>query len=189
MPGKDVAVKITQQGLEMSPFPPSFGNNPALYASSLAALLAIGTFGLIIARWMIRDLWRDRFTDHPTSLIFCFRAMMMFAGGAAFLRTMPEVAYMTCYGDKTIDPWTIALILSIKRAADTLSLPVVVSWMALLVLIYPFVSVALRSQPAREVRIDPIAFWPRLVRPVVIFLIVVSIAVLMAVAKRSGMQG
>lgn len=166
-----------------SVYPTSFGGNPWLYGSALASLLAIGVFGAVVVGWMLRDLWRDRFLDHPTSLLSCFRAMKLLAGSAAFIRCLPEVAYLTCYGDKNISDRTIALILMVKRIADSVALSVVAAWMGMLVMLYPFVVIALRYQSNRNVRIDPLANWPRLVRPALILATVVLISALMAVAK------
>jgi len=173
----------------LSPYPPSFGDDPWLYGGALAAVLSISVFASIVFGWMIRDTWRFRFIDHPASLAALFRFMIGGVALSTFVRSAPEVVYMTCFGDPNISPVFIARVLLIKRSLDTLALPVVALWMAILVSIYPFVMLVLRSRITHTLEVDLMSVWPRLGRAVLIFLVVVVIAVLMAVAKGYGIGG
>lgn len=183
------AATINDIARVLSPYPPSFGDSPWLYGGALAAVLSIAVFALIVLGWMIRDAWAFRFVDHPKSLAFLFRAMMGSVALAAFLRSAPEVVYMTCFGDPNISTSFISHVLLVKRSFDTLALPVVSLWMAILVSIYPFLMIVLRSRAAYTMQIDLAGVWPRLGRAVLIFVVVVVIAALMAVAKGYGLGG
>lgn len=177
-----IAAKIAAIGSAMSPYPPSFDNSAWLYFVSLVSLMCITMFNSVVGGWMVRDLWRDRFIDHPKSLAFLFRLMLAVISSIGFLRCLPEVAYMTCYGEVT--GAMMSKILAVKRIADTLALPNVVLWQTILALIYPYVMIALKTQEARAtVILDPVTVWPRLARPFVIFTTILVIASLMAVAK------
>lgn len=124
---------------------------------------------------MVRDLWRDRFIDHPKSLAFLFRPMLAVISGIGFLRCLPEVVYMTCYGEVT--GASMGKILAMKRIADTLALPNVVLWQTILALIYPYVMIALKTQEARAIVIlDPATVWSRLAPPFLLFVTILVIA-------------
>lgn len=166
--------------------PQSFDGNPFLYASSLASLMSIACLGLAVAGWMMRDIWADRFIVHPKSLLFTFRTMITIIALTGFMRCMPEVLYLQAFGDDDISRDTVALILTAKRAADTLALPMVASWMLLFVAIYPPIAIALKQGPTRYVVVDRAATWPRLVRPAFLFLIIAAISVMMAYSKVYG---
>lgn len=182
MSSTQISAKVVAISTTLSPYPASFNGNPWLYGMSLASLMAITMFGVTVAGWMARDIWRDRFHDYPTSPAFLFRAMVMIISFTAFIRCVPEVAYMTLYGEVTGD--TMSTILSVKRAMDVLALPSVVSWMTILVLIYPFVIIALKAQRVSGMNaIDPLSVWPRLMRPLAVLFSILVIASLMAVAK------
>jgi len=184
-----VPADVVRVAAELSPYPPSFANNGYLYFAALASLLAISICGGIIVRWMLTDLWKFRHRDHPSTLIFGFRVMMMLCGSAALVRCLPEVAYMTCFADPSVSPRVMANILIVKRAFDILALPTILGWMAILSMIYPFVSIALTSGEGRAVRIDVIALWPRLAKPAIVLVVVLAISFLMAIAKGTSVPG
>lgn len=173
---------------QASPYPPSFGGNAILYAGAFAAVLSIAVFALIVAVWIGRHLWIDRMNDHPRTLIFQFRLMVLLVATAAFIRSFPEVVYMTCYGDPDISPRFLSAVLPTKRVMDLLALPIVTAWMAVLVSIYPFVVIALRYRVDVTDEVDLLSAWPRIARPVSIFALVIVIAILMAIAKGYGLQ-
>ncbi len=181
------AETIITIGRKLSPYPPSFGDNPWLFAGAFGAVLSIATFAAIVAVWISRDLWRDRMHDHPLTLVFLFRLLTLFVAWAAFVRSFPEVVYMSCYGDPDISPTFLGWVLAYKRFMDLLALPIVASWMGILVSIYPFVVIALRERADVTTKIDPLSVWPRIARPVLIFVLVVVIASLMAMAKGYGL--
>ncbi len=180
----NLGAKMSALSSTYSPFPASFNNSPWLYGMSLTSLMSITMFSAVVGIWMVRDLWRDRYHDHPTSLIFIYRLIFAVISGTAFLRCLPDVVYMTCYGEVT-GAW-MGRILSAKRLADFIAMPMVIWWMAMFVLIYPFVMLALRDKSLRlTLRVDPFSVWPRLARPAAVFCVILAIAVLMALAKGS----
>lgn len=109
--------------------------------------------------------------------------MIAIIGFTAFLRCLPEVLYLQAYGDKDLSPDTIQLFLTMKRAADNLALPFVAGWMLILIAIYPPICIALKQGPARAMQVDHLSTWPRLMRPVCIFLCICVISCLTAYAK------
>lgn len=179
-----VAEKVISVGTANSPFPASFNDNPWLYGASLAALICVDVFFFIVAWWMSRDLWRDRWVDHPTTLVFLWRLMLVAICGGAFIRILPEVLVMTLYGEVT--GHTMGIILSVKRSADIIALPIVLFWMAILVLIYPNMMIVLKDKMIRSITvIDPLTVWPRLMRALVIMLTVIFISTGISIAKWS----
>jgi hypothetical protein len=178
-----VAAKVVAISTALSPYPASFDNSPVRYAFALGSLMSIMMFGGIVACWMGRDIWRDRKERPPTPALLLFRLMMGTCGFAAFLRCLPEVLYMSAYGEVTGD--RMAIILTAKRLADIASLPVVVGWMAILVCIYPAIVIVLRAhRPLAAPRpISRFDRWHHLGMPAVIFVTIVLIASLMAYAK------
>jgi len=168
---------------EVAKLPESFDGNGFLFATALTALMSIACLSIAVCGWMARDTWRDRYNVHPRQLLFQFRLMIAIIGATAFLRCLPEVLYLQAYGDKDLAKDTIQLILTCKRAADTLALPFVAGWMLILVAIYPSICIALKQGPARAVEVDHFASWPRLARPVVVFLCICVISSLTAYAK------
>jgi hypothetical protein len=178
----NLAARVSAISAAHSPYPASFNNNGWLYFSSLTSLMCISMLCAVVFGWMARDIWRDRFEDHPLSLAFLFRFMVAVISSIGFIRCAPEVAFITCYGEVTGD--MMSRILTMRRFADTLALPNVVLWQAILALIYPFVMIALKSQQARAVVVlDPLSVWPRLVRAFVIVVTIVVISAAMALGK------
>jgi hypothetical protein len=180
------ATTVTAIASSMSPFPPSFGNNPWAFGSAFMAVLSISVFAAVVLGWMVRDIWHFRFIDHPRSLAFLFRVMAALCATAAFIRCSPEVVYMSCFGDPNVSNEFVGRVLMVKRLFDTITLPVVAGWMLILVAIYPFVIPALRNRREHTIEIDFVSVWPRIARPALIFVLVVLIASLMAVAKGAG---
>jgi hypothetical protein len=178
-----VARQTAEMLPQMSTLPPSFDGNPFLYAAALTSVMAIACLGLAVTGWMGRDTWRDRFNLHPNTLLFGFRTMMGLIGFASFMRAMPEVLYLQVYGDPDVSAQTQASILMAKRVADALSLWVVLAWMAIMVAIYPHVSLALRTGPARHVQSDLLGTWPRFYRPTACLVVIMVVAVAFAYGK------
>jgi hypothetical protein len=177
-----ISAQIVAYSTTLSPYPASFNNDPWRYGMAFASLLAISMFGASVAGWMARDIWKDRFREHPTSAVFMFRLMIMVVGFTAFIRCLPEVAYMSLYGEVTGD--VMAMILTVKRSMDVLALPSVIGWTALLVIIYPHVIISLRSNRLMGLpQLDILSSWHRFVRPVFILGSILFIAFLMAWSK------
>jgi hypothetical protein len=181
-----VAVRSVETLNKMSHLPPSFDGNPFLYAAALTSVMSIACLGVVVTGWMARDTWRDRYLVHPTALLFMFRAMMGLIGFVAFLRSLPEVLYLQVYGDPDVPAHVQAAITTAKRAADTTALWFVALWVLLLVAIYPPLCVALKTGPARYVAVDPVATWPRLMRPMLGFLCIIAVAIAFAYGKVYG---
>lgn len=166
-----------------SNLPPSMNNSPFLYAMALTSVMCIACLGLAVSGWMVRDSWRDRFSLHPKSLLFNFRLMICLAGGAAFVRSMPEVLYLQMYGDPSVSVEIQAVVTTAKRIADSLALWLVLGWMSLLVIIYPHICIVLKGGPARFIEPDRIGAWPRLIRPFMCFICIAIVAMVFAYAK------
>lgn len=177
-----MAINI-QHVQEVAKLPTSFDGNGFLYAGALASLMSIACLSIAVCGWMVRDTWRDRFHIHPRQVLFGFRMMIAVIGFTAFIRCMPEVIYLQAYGDKDLSAETVQLVLTAKRIADNFALPLVAGWMLILVAIYPPICIALKQGPARHMEVDHLATWPRLMRPVCIFLCICVISSLTAYAK------
>lgn len=180
------AIKATEMTQYLSQLPPSMNGNPLLYATALTSVMCIAALGLLVAGWMLRDTWRDRFNVHPKSILFNFRAMMGLAGFAAFIRAMPEVLYLQIYGDPDISNEIQAMVTTLKRVTDSLALGFVLGWMLLLVAIYPHVCLALKQGPSQFVEIDRVGVWPRLARPFMCFICIALVSMTFTYAKVYG---
>ena len=178
-----VARQVAEALPQISNLPPSFDGNPFLYAAALTSVMAIACLGIAVAGWMARDTWRDRFAVHPKSLLFGFRAMMGLAGLAAFVRSMPEVLYLQVYGDPDVSAATQAAIITAKRIADSMALWLVLGWMVILVCVYPHMVLVLKHGTVREIRVDPLSTWPRLMRPFACFIVILVVAAAFAYGK------
>jgi hypothetical protein len=166
--------------------PQSFDGNPFLFATALGSLMSIACLGLAVAGWMMRDTWQDRYLVHPKSLLFNFRLMIAIIAMTAFVRCLPEVLYLQAFGDDDISAATQQFILTFKRAADTFALPMVAGWMLLFVAIYPPIAMTLKQGPSKYVIVDRAGTWPRLVRPVFLFVLIAAISIMMAYSKVYG---
>lgn len=182
MADNQIAARVTAFSTTQSPLPASFGNDSVLYGFALASLISISLLAIVIFCWMVRDIWRDKAMDHPTSLPFGFRGIIALICLAAILRCVPEVLTMTLYGEVT--GAHMALIMKVKRYADTSTWFVVISWMAWLSYLYPHIMLELRSFRARTtVSLNFIGRWYTLVRPAAILVAVTLISALIASAK------
>jgi hypothetical protein len=187
MTANSVAARSLGYLTQRSNLPPSFDGNPFLYASALTSVMCIACLGLAVAGWMVRDICRERYRTHPTSLLFMFRLMMMLVGFASFVRAMPEVLYLQVYGDPDVSLGVQTAILTGKRIADSLALYFVLAWMLIFVAIYPPLSLALQSGTAKYVVVvDAYSTWPRLGRPLATFCIIVGVSMAFAYAKVYG---
>lgn len=183
MPAVSVARRVAEALPQISSLPPSLDGSPLLYAMALTSVMSIACLGIAVAGWMARDTWRDRWCVHPRSLLFGFRGMVGLAGFAAFFRSMPEVLYLQVYGDPDVSTAVQAGIITAKRVADSLALWLVLGWMLILVCIYPHLVLVLKHGTVRKIRVDPLSTWPRLVRPVVCFILILGVASAFAYGK------
>lgn len=164
-----------------SPYPASFDGNGILFATALFSVTAIACLSSMIAGWMARDLWRDRFTIHPKSPIFSFRLIVMFVGVVGVMRSGPEAAYLFLYNEPRVTPALYQFVLIVKRLSDTLSIVPVVAWMALLTVSYA--GIVHQMKACTYISPDRLGPWPNLVRPFLVLIIVLSIAFLVAIGK------
>ena len=178
-----IATRSVEQLTQLTSLPPSFDGNPMLYAMALTSVMSIACLGLAVAGWMARDTWRDRWCVHPRTLLFSFRLMMGLAGFAAFFRSLPEVLYLQVYGDADVSLATQSIILTAKRVADSLALWLVLGWMLILVTIYPHLCLVLKHGTVRQIKLDTLSTWPRLVRPAGCFLVILVVAAAFAYGK------
>lgn len=176
-----IAAKVAALSTTISPYPPSFDGNPWLYGSALASLITIGIINAINLRWMVVDLYADRYRSHPLSVLFLFRTMIGLLSLVGVVRCFPEVVYLTCYGEVT--GYWMGVILTVKRVADTISLPGVILWTGILNVTYSRMVLALTTVEQRAVQIDPWQQWHRLGKPLAILGMILLCASLIAVAK------
>jgi hypothetical protein len=180
--GSTVSAKISAISTTMSPFPTSFNNDGWLYGLSFFSLLWLAMLNSVIFGWMVRDIYRCRFRDHPTSLAFLLRLIFAIIPMVGLVRLVPQLLYMALYGEVTGE--TMATLLHIVRVGDNLALPLGGSWMLLLAMIYYHLFLQLSSPDARRTHVfAPASVWPRLGRAALITILVGFIACLMAVAK------
>lgn len=176
-----VAATVSAMSTTLSPYPPSFDGNPWIYGSALASLITIGIINAINLRWMIADLYADRYRSHPLSVLFLFRLMIGLLSFVGVARCAPEVVYLTCYGEVT--GARMGIILNIKRVADTVSLPGVILWTGILNVTYSRMVLALTTTEQRAVQIDPLQQWHKLGKPIAILGTILFCATMIAVAK------
>lgn len=177
-----IGAKIAAIGSTLSPYPPSFNNDGWLYGSSFFSLLWLAMLNGVVFGWMLRDMWRYRFVDHPKSLSFLVRLIFAIIPTVGLVRIIPQLLFMTLYGEVT--GATMAHILAATRIADSLALPLGGSWMLLYTIVYYHLFVQLSTSDARRVEVfDPLSVWPRLGRAVLITITVGFIACLMTYAK------
>lgn len=180
--GSGVAAKIAALSTTISPYPASFNNDGWLYGSSFFSLLWLAMLNSVVLGWMVRDIWRCRFIDHPKSLSFLLRVIFAIVPCVGLVRIVPQLLYMSLYGEVT--GATMATLLKVIRVGDTLALPLGGSWMLLFAIIYYHLFIQLSSKDARRVEVfQPASVWPRLSRAFVITVVVGFIACLMTYAK------
>lgn len=175
--------RAAEELVRISNLPASMNGSVVLYTIALASVMAISVLGALVCGWMVRDTWRDRFNVHPKSVMFAFRAMMGTIGFTALLRSLPEVLYLQAYNDPDVSLEWQGFITNMKRMADGSAIWFVLLWTGLLVMIYPHITLALKSGPTRAIVLDPLGTWPRLVRPAGIFLCIIVVSFGFAYAK------
>lgn len=164
----------------MTPYPPSFGSNPILYAWALGGITTIAILMLMILGWMARDIWRDRHYCHPKEPLFMFRAILFFASMTGFMRATPEAVYMYAWNEVTSQQWD--LILTVKRVADGFSAAPGTIWPILLTLAYPSLAHTLKAGGGFA-PLDILSPWSRLIRPALALVLIFIIAFLVAFSK------
>jgi len=165
---------------DFSAFPPSFGGSLLLYTWALGSITALAVVMSMIAGWMARDIWRDRYAVYLTTPVQCYRITILLASFTGFVRSMPEAVYLYSWNEVRPDQW--ALILTIKRLADGMSIFPGMAWTILFALTYPGICHACKTNSI-YVQTDLLSPWPKLARPALALTIAFVIAFLVAISK------
>lgn len=188
-PALEAARKLT----EISHLPPSMNGNPILYATTLTAVMCGVVLGLYVMCWMGWDTFRDRQRVKSKSVLFQFRAMMFLAGTAAFMACLPEVLYLQMYNDPQVSESIQAAVTTGKRIVDSSRIWVIIGWVGILTVIYPYVCLALmeldmdeKDTMVRYLKVEEYPSIKRLAKPAFVFIIVALIAMVFAISKVYG---
>jgi hypothetical protein len=166
--------------INFAAFPPSFGGDLLLYTWALGSITTLAAIALMIAGWMARDLWRDRYRmplNHPVSL---YRLVFLLVSITGFMRSMPEAAYLYCWNEVRDDQWQ--LILTVKRLVDGLAIFPGAGWAMAFAVSYPPIVHALKAG-ARYAPVDVLSPWHKLIRPAMAGGVAFAIAFLVAISK------
>jgi hypothetical protein len=177
---------VREQALAVSQLPASMNGDPVLYATTLTSLMCGFVLGLYVVCWMVKDLHRDRKVSSYKTVLFNFRLMMGLAGFAAMMACTPEVLYLQMYNDPQVSKEAQSAVLTGKRIVDTLRIYVILGWVGLLGMIYPYVCLALIDCEKTTVSYLQVADYPglgRLAKPIIVFMTVAAIAMAFAFSK------
>ena len=184
------AVETLQQ---ISTLPPSMNGDPFLYVTTLTSVMCGTLLGLYVVCWMIRDLLRDRRHAGFKSVLFNFRLMMALAGAAAFVGCLPEALYLQTYNDPGISQEFQASMTIFKRIMDSSRIYVITGWVAILMMIYPYVCLALIEiedggdrNIVKHLQVEDYPGIRRLAKPAIVFIFLFIIAVAFAFSKVYG---
>lgn len=164
----------------ISAFPPSFANNPVLYATSLGSITAMAFLMAMVAGWMARDIWLDRLYVHPKTALTAFRVILFSAATSSFLRSLPDAIYMYAWNEASQDQMRVILLC--KRVADSMSIAPGAIWVLALLLAYPSIAHNLKTASGRYTT-DLWSPWPQLLRPLAAVVLIFAIASLVAISK------
>lgn len=188
----DSATKAIETLNQISTLPPSMNDNPFLYATTLTAVMCGTVLGLYVVSWMTRDILRDRRHAGIKSVLFNFRLMMGLAGLAAFIGCLPEVLYLQMYNDPQVSTLLQAMVTTGKRIADSSRIFIIMSWVGILVMIYPYVCLAfIEMDPdsqdvIKNLQVEDYPGFGRLAKPAFIFIVLAIIAMAFAFSKVYG---
>ena len=182
------AVEVLDQ---ISHLPASMNGSPVLYATTLTAMMCGSLLGGYVVAWMGKDLIRDRKHAGFKSVLFNFRMMMMLCGLGAFAGCFPEALYLQMYNDPKIATETQATVLNMKRMVDSSRVYILIGWVGLLTMIYPYVSLALieaadGDRIIKHMQVEDYPGLSRLWKPAAIFMLIAGIAVAFAFSKVYG---
>lgn len=190
MTGPSPALEATQKLVQISQLPPSMNGNPLLYATTLTAVMCGTVLGLYVFCWMGRDMIRDRRHARFKSVLFNFRLMMGLAGLAAFMGCLPEVLYLQMYNDPQVAQSVQAAVSTGKQIADSSRIFVIIGWVSLLVMIYPYVCLALieadEDNLIKYLQVEDYPGLGRLAKPAFVFIVLAFIAMAFAFSKVYG---
>lgn len=187
------ALKAAETLQQISTLPPSMNGNPFLYVTSLTAVMCGTVLGLYVVAWMGRDLFRDRRHAGFKSMLFNFRLMMGLAGLAAFVGCLPEVLYLQMYNDPQVPTHLQAAVSTMKRVMDSSRIFIIVGWVSILVMIYPYVCLALidledghDQSIVKYLQVEDYPGFRRLAKPALVFVTLAVIAMAFAFSKVYG---
>lgn len=127
-----------------SPFPASFDGSGALFGMALASLIIMASLATMLAIILTRHLVADRRMGYDA--VAAVRSLVLAVCSVAIMRCVPEVTYMVAYAEA--QPATLAIILTVKRTLDVLSLIPVLVWMGTFWVWYPDIVLRLRDPMA-----------------------------------------
>lgn len=180
------AIQAVRELTTISHFPSSVNGSPVLYATTLTAMMCGTVLGLYVLCWMVKDIYRDRKHAGLKSVLFNFRLMIGLVGGAAVMACLPEVLYLQMYNDPQVSQATQAMVMTGKRVVDSARVYVIVGWVALLTMIYPYVCQALidvDEERTTHLQVEDYPGLDRLWKPAVIFGVIALIAMAFAFSK------
>lgn len=183
------AMKSQETLLQLSNLPASMNGNPVLYGTTLAAVMCGAVLGAYVVMWMAKDIYRDRKSVKFKSVLFNFRLMMGLAGLAAVMSCLPEVLYLQMFGDPDVSTKTQAVVMTAKRVVDSTRVFVIMGWVSVLTMIYPYVCLALidnEQETISHLQVEDYPGWYRLVRPAVCFVAIGVAAMAFSFSKVYG---
>lgn len=187
------AAQAVETLTQISHLPPSMNGNPILYATTLTAVMCGAVLGLYVVSWMMRDMVRDRKHVGFKSVLFNFRLMMGLAGLAAFVGCLPEVLYLQMYNDPQVPTHLQAAISTMKQVMDSSRIFIIVGWVSILVMIYPYVCLALidledghGQSIIKYLQVEDYPGFQRLAKPALVFITLAVIAMAFAFSKVYG---
>lgn len=184
------AVQAVRELAEISHLPASMNGNPFLYATTLTSMMCGAVLGLYVLLWMSSVLVRDRKFAGFKSVLFNFRLMMLMAGSSALLACLPEVLYLQMYGDTKVPEAIQGMVLTGKRLTDSIRVYFIIGWVMLLVMIHPYVSLALMDRDEHGItahtQVIDYPGWDRLWKPAVVFMGLAVTAIAFTFSKVYG---
>lgn len=188
MPGP--SVEAVSKLTEISNLPVSVNDSPIFYTVVLTAMMCGVVMGAYVFLWMMKDLIRDRKYAGFKSVLFNFRLMMGFVGLSGFMACLPEVLYLQMFNDPKVAETTQAVVMMGKRVADTCRMPIMLSWVALLGMIHPFLGLALieigENRKVTHLQVEDYPGLNRLWKPALVFVVLAFIAMAFAASKMYG---
>lgn len=184
------AISATRELMNISNLPASVNGSPVLYALALTAMMCGVVLGIYVVGWMGSDLVKDRKHAGFKSVLFNFRLMMLLCGTSALMACLPETLYLQMYGDPDVSQSVQAAVMTGKRVTDSFRIYIILGWVGLLTMIYPYISLALLDvDDQREVTHLQVEDYPgigRLWKPAAVFVTIGLIAMAFAFSKVYG---
>lgn len=182
-----VAAETLQQ---ISNLPASMNDNPFLYWSTLTAMMGGAALGIAVSIIMGMHLVRDRRHAGFKSVLFNFRLMMLLCGFGTFASCLPEVLYLQIFGDTSVSVTTQAVVMNAKRYVDSARVYIIMGWVGILGMIYPYICLALiesyvigSKESFKHAQVPDYPALRRLLKPVLGFIILGAVAGVFTLTK------